>query len=352
MLEYPYQFALLLGRENGSTLGLVPVEPDWGPALECTRLYFARRGELAVVGGGEGASIRPLWDSSKGAPNCRGFRVVISRNGARPVSSDYTTGHFRALARQASAQLVEEGKLAAGDHFQYRVVAYERDKKDEQEEAGRLNAEERTPAVALLDSTLADWRRRSAPSGVVDDDDMPVFIPRHVLDEAAALTAAERGRETGGVLIGNLRRDPDLPEIFAEVTAQISAEHTRGDAVKLTFTSDTWAAADAAIKLRRRSEVYLGYWHSHPVREWCKSRQCTPEKQQSCSLARDFFSADDQALLRAVFPRAYSLGLVVNDTSFEDLTFSLFGWREGSIGPRGFYILEEIEKNNVAITTR
>ena len=61
---------------------------------------------------------------------------------------------------------------------------------------------------------------------------MPVFLPQRVLDEAAALTRAERGRETGGVLIGNLRHDPAVPDIFAEVTAQISAEHTRGDAVK------------------------------------------------------------------------------------------------------------------------
>ena len=100
---------------------------------------------------------------------------------------------------------------------------------------------------------------------MIDADDMPVFVPQHLLDQVAEQTLAERGRETGGILIGNLHRDATLPEIFAEVTAQIPAEHTRGDAVKLTFTPDTWVAVDNAIKLRGRSEIYLGYWHSHPV---------------------------------------------------------------------------------------
>jgi len=77
------------------------------------------------------------------------------------------------------------------------------------------------------------------------------------------------------------------------------------------------------------------------VREWCKNKECTPEKQKTCRLAKDFFSADDQALLRAVFPRAYGLGLVVNDTAFTDLTFSLFGYREGLIQSRGFHVLED-----------
>jgi hypothetical protein len=33
---------------------------------------------------------------------------------------------------------------------------------------------------------------------------------------------------------------------------------------------------------------------------------------------------------------------VANDTAFLDLSFSLFGWREGRIHPRGFYLLKEI----------
>jgi hypothetical protein len=97
-----------------------------------------------------------------------------------------------------------------------------------------------------------------------------------------------------GVL--RMHRDPALPEIFAEVSAQVPAEHTQGTVAKLTFTAETWSAAHAAIHLRNQQEVYLGYWHSHPVREWCKSRECSPEKQKTCHLAKDFFSEDDSAV--------------------------------------------------------
>jgi hypothetical protein len=168
---------------------------------------------------------------------------------------------------------------------------------------------------------------------------MALFCPQHVLDQVAAQTLAERGRETGGILVGRLHRDPNLPEIFAEITAQIPAEHTHGDAVKLTFTPDTWSAVDAAIKLRGRSETYLGYWHSHPVFSWCRSRDCSLEKQRNCKLASGFFSADDQDVLRAVFPQGHNVALVANDTAFQDVTFSWFGWREGTVHPRGYYLM-------------
>jgi hypothetical protein len=174
----------------------------------------------------------------------------------------------------------------------------------------------------------------------MDIDDMPVFVPRRILEEAAERTRVERGTETGGILIGMLWRDAAAGEIFAEITAQIPCEYTSGNNVKLTFTAQTWAAAEAALRLRNRGEVYLGYWHSHPVREWCKGKNCTPEAQKSCHLAKDFFSADDVAVMRAAFPRAYNVAIVVNDTAFTDLTFSMFGNREGVIQPRGFYVLE------------
>ena len=45
--------------------------------------------------------------------------------------------------------------------------------------------------------------------------------------------------------------------------------------------------------------------------------------------------------MRAAFSRAYSIAIVANDTAFTDLTFSMFGNREGMIQPRGFYVLEE-----------
>ena len=170
------------------------------------------------------------------------------------------------MAAQTSAEFVKRGKLAAGDTYLFQAVAFAQNGNGNGKPAGGLQLEvvEETRAGVWSNRASTTFRAAASPAGVVDADDMPVFIPQRVLDEAAALTRAADGRETGGVLIGRLHRDAALPEIFAEVTAQIPAEHTQGTAAKLTFTAETWSAASAAIRLRSQGEVYLGYWHSPP----------------------------------------------------------------------------------------
>ncbi|MCX6627667.1 MAG: Mov34/MPN/PAD-1 family protein [Candidatus Solibacter sp.] len=340
MFVNEYRYGLLLFRRDGSALGSASVTPDWEPAVEWTRFYHARRGETPFCGDGT-ASIQPLWDRKEGEPYIRGFRVVCE-SAADKVASEFPSNYLSEVAAEASAEFVKRGKLEPGDTYLFQAVAYPANGAGKK--AGSpldLKVVEEQPAVPLEDADLAEYRMRSAAAGAVDADDMPVFVPQHALDEVEALTRRAEGCETGGILIGRMHRDPSLPEIFAEVSAQIPAEHTQGTVAKLTFTAETWSAANAAIRLRNQSEVYLGYWHSHPVREWCRARECTPEKQKTCRLARDFFSEDDVAVMRAAFPRAYSIALVANDTAFTGLSFSMFGWREGKIHPRGFYLLED-----------
>jgi hypothetical protein len=331
-----YKYGLLLFRKDGSALGSASVTPDWDPACESARFDHARRGSIPLSGQGT-ASIEPLWDSADGAPYMRGFRVAYAIEGHK-VTSDFPSSYFKEAASWASAELVDRGKLAAGETCLFQPVAFAKNGADKPRGGLELEVMEQEPELNFIESRLDDFRCRSSPAGMVDADDMPVFIPQRALDEAAALTRGSEGIETGGILIGHLHHDVTLPEIFVVVSAQVPAQHARGSVAKLTFTAETWSAASAAIRLRNQAEIYTGWWHSHPVREFCKD--CTPEKQKTCHLAKDFFSEDDRAVMRAAFPRAYSVGLVANDTSF-GLTWSLFGWREGKIHPRGFYLLEE-----------
>jgi len=340
MTHNPYRYALVFYTRDGSPLDCVPVQVDWEPAAQWTRFAHIRRGRLPAVNGGGSEWIQPLWDRIAGAPYLRGFRVLIAADGSSPVESAFPLTYFGDVATQAFASLAKQRGTEAEKNWYFRVVAYLRREDDERASPVRFSGEEQVTPLPLVESSLADFVCKARPAGFLEGSDFGVFFTPNVLEEAAAMTRAADGRETGGVLIGTLHRDAAMPEIFAQVSAQIPAAHARGDAVKLTFTADTWTAVNAAIALRKRSEIYLGYWHSHPVREWCRSNECSPEKQKNCPLAKGFFSLDDKALLRAVFPRAYSLGLVVNDPAFGELTFSLFGWRDGSIEPRGFYRLE------------
>lgn len=338
-LSVPFRFAVVLSREDGTYLGTAQAAHDFESSLDWTRLFLQRRGQLGLNANGDASTVLPNFDPAVGEPYCRGYRIEIARPGESPAGMDFPNTHFRSYAAAAASRFVEQRKLQVGEIYTYLVVAYPA----QPEALGKsgLTVTDTSPVLPAHDASLNDFLARSSPSGVIESDDMPVFVSRQVLEQAAAQTRAEEGTETGGILIGKLWRDPSALELFLEITAMIPAEHTTGTNVKLTFTPQTWAAADAALRLRGRGELFAGYLHSHPVKTWCRAKGCTLEAQKTCHLAKDFFSADDEAVLRAAFPRAYSIAIVANDTAFTDITFSMFGNRKGITQPRGFHVLEE-----------
>jgi proteasome lid subunit RPN8/RPN11 len=168
-----------------------------------------------------------------------------------------------------------------------------------------------------------------------------VFLPRRVLDEAVASARRAGDVETGGVLVGRLRRDGASapPGLFVEITAQVPAPHTRAESTRLTFTAETWAAVQAAITLRRRGEVMLGWWHSHP--DFCRLRHCPEERRAACPGAAPFFSPEDVHLHATCFPSAYQVALLVSDSTPDGMTWSLFGWAQGMVTARGFHVVAD-----------
>lgn len=320
-----------------SLLARFRVTPDWGPAVECARFESVRRnpGAPALLGG-EDVTIEPLWHPTLNDPYVKHVSVGVERPGRPATAVDVGTPYFRPLTKSAAATLVESGTLAEGDKYRYLVTAYARN--DEAPAEAPAFAIETVPqeldlGEESLDRLLAD----SQPYGEHCEQDYPVFIPQTVVDESTALMEAAGAVETGGILIGRMHRDSDGSEIMAEVTAQIHARHTKEELTSLEFTPETWADVDAALALRGGTEMKLGWWHSHPARQWCKD--CPVENRRVCKLSGEFFSTQDTALHRTVFPRAYSIGLVVSDSYASGLTYPLFGWKNGTINQRGFHIL-------------
>ena len=335
-----HRFTVELYTEDGTSLGQAPLEVDWEPAREWTRFSAIRRGDLAPVEPGRVVSIDPLWHEKLGPPYLEGVRLALAANGKGEVSSDFTTAYFKDAAHRASSPFMEDGKLKSGERFRYVTTAYAREPESvETADRPRFEAEEVVPQLPLKESALSHFLATSVQLGETSGEDLAVFVPPHALAEAIELTRGAGGKETGGILIGHLHRDETVPEIFVEVTAQIEARHTQADSKSLTFTAETWTDVRAALDLRRKGEIMLGWWHSHPVREWCKD--CPVENQKACKLASDFFSAHDQALHRTVFPRAYSVALVVNDVATGSPTFSGFGWRQGLLAARGFHVRKD-----------
>jgi hypothetical protein len=268
----------------------------------------------------------------------RGFRVNLE-SGGTAWHGDFTIAYFAGLAQMAAGRLREQGALARGESFLYRALAYAQPGADAigPHSAAFAVADQPAP-LPIRDVSRRALEARSAPAGDTHTDDFEVYVPAHVLEEASTLTAGAGDVETGGILIGHLGRDPQGPDIFVEITALIQARHTVGAATKLTFTSDTWTDVRGAVALRRRGEHLLGFFHSHPQDTWCRERGCPIEQQRQCSAADGFFSEDDLAMHRTMFPRAFTVALVMT-RSIRGIVPRLFGWREGAFVPRGYRVL-------------
>ena len=320
-------YAVQVVREDGSEVGQVPIQMDWEPAREFLRFSALGRGvpvETALL---LECGVHPVWHPERGQPFLSGVEVIA---GSQDIRETVSLDYFNEAARSVTKRLVAEEKLTKGDLVRCLPVAFT----EPVEDAPALTRRGRPipPRIPVRDGTLAECAASEALCGT-SDGELPIFVPRLVLDQATEQTEREPGRETGGILIGHLRRDGESGRLFVEVTAQIPARHTEATSSKLTFTADTWSDVQGALTLRAQEEIMVGWWHSHPVREWCK--ECAPEKRAQCALAQGFLSEDDRLLHRTVFPRAYSLALVVNDVE-SGPTFSLFGWSRGRIAAREF----------------
>jgi len=348
----PYRYTIeIYKRDSSEHLGALPVVPDFAPALAWAALQAVRKDpNRPVVLDTDGCRIGPLWDTKLGNPYLSGLRAVVAHRGTPEVALDIPLSFFHGLAKTASSDLVKSGKLESGEVFQYRVCAYPVPTKsvDAKQPHEAVSAFSVNPVVEELEVDRRPMEHFLADSclhGPDEEEQMPVFLPRRVLDEAEALMRVAEAEETGGVLIGHVHRDRGWGELFLEVTAQIPARHAQQELTRLTFTPETWAAVDAAISLRGQGEIYLGWWHTHPSGHWCD--ECPAETRKQCKrsgqLSGDFFSVHDVALHRTVFPRAYSIGLVISDrceTGTDiDPVWGLYGWRHGMVSSRGFHVL-------------
>jgi proteasome lid subunit RPN8/RPN11 len=314
--------------------------------LEWARFASLRRDPTGLLLlDGDSAHVQPRWDEKFRRPFVAALKVVVSRAGRAEEVFEIPLAYFHSAARTASSGLVEQGKLKPGEPFRYIVCAYPCEggtRNSSRAEESAFSVQPMPVVLSADEQSLERFLDEALACGPTDDQ-MPVFVRREVLVEAVRLVGQAGAVETGGVLIGQLHRDSARRELFLEATALIPAEHTRQDAARLTFTAETWAACDAAVTLRGRGEEYVGWFHSHPGHQWCS--QCPDERRTQCKTAGksagDFFSIHDEALHRTVFPRAYSIALVLstNCEAPAKPTCRLYGWRHGMVARRGFHIL-------------
>ncbi len=331
-----YRYVLEILDENGTPLEQSAVEPDWQAALECTHLEAARHaGGLLVTAPAEG-DVLPLWDAGLGEPHVGAFRVDVRLDGDATYSRELPISFLADLAREIAARHVESGLLNAGASVRYRVCAFATPPAP-RGAAFDLAVDGVYEALPLAAGVLADLAPRRHPHrGIASDPaELPVLVDHRVVSEVTEHAAASPDIETGGLLIGHLHRDPERDDLFVEITAQLLARHTVASAAKLTFTAETWAATRDALALRRRGEILLGWWHTHPA----TCRECPAEQRRQCPLRVEFFSADDVQFQTTMFGRAFNVAMLVTLDIERPPALSMFGWRDGSVQQRGFDVI-------------
>lgn len=347
MSAHPWRYAVLILREDLSEVGQLPVELDWEPFREWLRFVGLRQGMAAEDALALDSLMEPIWHRERGEPFVEGIRARARSRMVSREAVELGTEAFVAPAKGAIAKLVEESRLTEGESVRYLPMAFAvAPDEPSAVKTPLFRTQSRVQALAIEEISLGDLVARSQPPLGGEDagespgaDDVPVFLPQSVIDEALALTRRVHGTfEIGGLLVGHLGRDVNGGGLLVQITGQLIARHIEADSTHLTFTSETWTEFRSALALRGANEIMLGWWHSHPVREWCKS--CSEASQRDCAFRGPFLSAKDRLLHRAMFPRAYSLALVVNDIAFDTPTLSMFGWRRGEIESRGYHVLD------------
>ncbi len=329
---------------EGRRLGELSLTPDFSPAGEWSHLEGVRCGALDATAHHRSGVVEPVFDQTTGPPYVTGFRVRFDAADPTYNGPEIPWNYFQQCVEGSSAQMVNNGTLRAGEQFVYRVCAILVDRNQQARSPGSDIVIDDTPVTLALESVSLDRCLAGASRlgrSAWSNRDFPVFVPSSVLDEATEMVDAAGERETGGILIGYLRRDSESPELLAEITAQIPATHADAGHSHLTFTADTWSAVSDALALRGRNEILLGWWHSHP--NFC--RHCAAVMREQCALARPFFSRDDCELHRTVFDTAFSVALLISDVGEENLRYDWFGWRDGSIVTRGCHLFPGDEES-------
>ncbi|HLX09255.1 MAG TPA: hypothetical protein VKY89_15490 [Thermoanaerobaculia bacterium] len=140
-----------------------------------------------------------------------------------------------------------------------------------------------------------------------------------------------RSVEMGGILIGEVYRQPRVPRPFVEIEAFLPAEEAQANSISLRFTHETWQRLQA----RKRTDFpeekrIVGWYHTHPP----IPMQLAGKEVSTVG----FFSEDDLAVQRQIFPHSWQIALVMDAESDEKVVFR---WQAGGMVESDYHTFEQ-----------
>lgn len=161
----------------------------------------------------------------------------------------------------------------------------------------------------------ADRTRIVEPKGVIQPDDLHIFLNEAILREVVAWSRTDLQHELGGIFVGDLYSYKGLP--YVEIAGYIRARHYQNTAASFRFTHDTWSGISRECESRFNDKLRVGWHHTHPG-------------------YGIFLSNMDLFIHRNFFNLPWMIAMVV-DPRQETLGF--FQWKRGQIVPCGFFFV-------------
>lgn len=333
-----HYFADVRRANGGGSLGRYLLNLDLDPVIEWGRFIGLRRWLDPTLAAEASIRVHPHWEAQAGEHRVKALRVTARADRVAPVSADIPIGYFQRSVRRLAASLVSQGRLAARELFDCSILAFPTSGAAAVAPSDQFAIEVVPTPMTLTPGSLSEEREKSVPFGSVDCDLIPVFVPQEILQELLRMTEEANTLETGALLLGRTYLDSRQKELFVKITAQIPAHHVLSESTRITLTAETWAAAAAALELRRSDERLISWFHSHPARYWCH-RECSPEARQRCPLGEPFFSIMDCDVHRVGFLDPTCVALLATNT-FSGIKLTMYGWDQAMICQRGFYIIK------------
>jgi len=294
-----------------------------------------------------GAAITPNFAGNANEPSrAAGFCITIPTEAAEPFACDYSFRYFAPLADELrGGHVLPQAEQAETTHY-YTLHAL----LDDGQPTG-LTADALELGPASCQTPVVKRRRAELRvSGAWDEPEKspwPVYVARSLIEQSLDLTRNRPDVETGGLLLGQLCRDPEDGVVYVLVTGLVdNSEHTEGTATTLTFNPESFAAARAMSDLRaagREPESIIGWLHSHPFR-LCAA--CPLPNPVECISKVLFFSSDDRQLQATTFPQPFAIGLLVAvderiERALGRAPVRCYGWRNGVVEQRGVFVFED-----------
>ncbi len=161
----------------------------------------------------------------------------------------------------------------------------------------------------------ADRDRRVEAKGVIQPDDLHIFLTEAILRDVVDWAKTDLDHELGGVFTGDVFAHRGRP--FVEISGYIRARHYRSTAASFRFTHDSWSAITREREQVHGDKIVVGWQHTHPG-------------------YGVFLSGTDLFSHRSFFNLPWMFAMVV-DPRREELGF--FQWKGGVMAPCGFFFV-------------